>query len=151
MVNSRTRGKNRRKSPSVIRRVVVIRLKNRQIKCMTILKDDNSGCVLFPAGSVKLHPFNIENKYKKYLMLMYSFNVEDYFDLWYKIWMYMRLPQLGNSVHGYFTHLRIVHQTDGPAWMNHLTDCLGHGLPTVMNRRQLASATRLFDHWWPNH
>ena len=26
----------------------------------------------------------------------------------------------------------------------------GHGLPTVTNRRQLASATRPFDHWWPN-
>ena len=151
MVNSRTRGKNRRKSPSVIRRVVVIRFKNRQIKCMTILEDDISGCVLFPAGSVKLHPFNIENKYKKYLLLMYSFNVEDYFDLWYKIWMYMRLPQLGNSVHGYFTHLRIVHQTDGPAWMNHLTNCPLYHFATVTFRHQLASATQRIHHQWSDH
>ena len=28
-----------------------------------------------------------------------------------------------NWIHGCFTHLRIVHHTDGPAWMNHLTNC----------------------------
>ena len=27
------------------------------------------------------------------------------------------------TIHGCFTHLRIVHHTDGPAWMNHLTNC----------------------------
>ena len=48
-------------------------------------------------------------------------------------------------VYGCFTHLRIVHQTDGPAWMIHLTDCPGHGLPTVTIRRQLGSSTPRID------
>ena len=26
-------------------------------------------------------------------------------------------------IHGCFTHLRIVHQTVGPVWMNHLMNC----------------------------
>ncbi len=50
-------------------------------------------------------------------------------------------------MYGCFTHLRIVHPTDRPAWMVHCSVCLLYGLPTVTNRRQLASTTRRFDHW----
>jgi len=35
------------------------------------------------------------------------------------------------SIHGCFSHLRIVHSSDRPAWMTHCTDCPGHGLTTV--------------------
>ena len=32
-------------------------------------------------------------------------------------------PNIGEKVvDGCYVHLRIVHQTDGPAWMNHLTN-----------------------------
>ena len=44
--------------------------------------------------------------------------------LFYKLKIENRLDFcLQKTVYGCFTHLRIVHQTDGPAWMNHLTDC----------------------------
>ena len=55
------------------------------------------------------------------------------------------------SVYGCFTHLRIVHQTDGPAWINHCTYCPGNGLTTVIIRPQLASATQQIHHRWSDH
>ncbi len=37
-----------------------------------------------------------------------------------KIWTKMHFIK---QIHGCFIHFRIVHQTVGPAWMNHLTNC----------------------------
>ena len=36
---------------------------------------------------------------------------------------YSIVPASDSGIHGCFTHLRIVHHTDGPARMNHLTNC----------------------------
>ena len=42
-----------------------------------------------------------------------------------------------NTIHGCFTHLRIVHHTDGPAWMNHLMNCPLYCLSTRTDRPPL--------------
>ena len=54
-------------------------------------------------------------------------------------------------VYGCFTHLRIVHPTDRPAWMVHCLDCPLYGLPTITTRRQLGSSTPRIHHRWSNH
>ena len=49
-------------------------------------------------------------------------------------------------VYGCYFHLRIVHQTDGPAWMSHYTYCPGNGLAIVIILHQLVSATQRIAH-----
>ena len=54
-------------------------------------------------------------------------------------------------VYGCYVHLRIVHQTDGPAWMNHLTNCPVYHFATVTFRHQLACTTQRIHHRWSDH
>jgi hypothetical protein len=67
---------------------------------------------------------------KRYRIQVRSPKVQKIQKLYYKnkekaFWLCRnkKLPLLELSIHGCFTHLRIVHPTDRPAWMNHLTNC----------------------------
>ena len=52
---------------------------------------------------------------------------------------------LQNRINGCFIHLQIVHQTVGPAWMNHLMNCPVYHFATVMD---CPPFFELFDHWF---
>ena len=52
---------------------------------------------------------------------------------------------LENLVYGCYVHLRIVHQTVGPAWMNHCMYCPGNRFSNVIIRHQHASPTQRID------
>ena len=55
------------------------------------------------------------------------------------------LEYIVKMIHGCFIHLRIVHQTVGPAWMNHLTNCPVYHFATVTDCRPVFE---WFNHWF---
>ena len=68
-----------------------------------------------------------------------------YYPSYFSVWnCCLSFPVL-IPVYGCFTHLRIFHQTDGPAWMNHCTYCPGNGFSTVIICHQHASTTQRID------